>query len=112
MKIAGIVLLLGASAWAQFPNPVQKGVRPSPTGTEPIFRVDVTSRTVRAVNYHNRQGTTHIDFRGTSLMPASRGEASVNAVTGSTRMSLKFDHLSNPAQFGPEYLTYVLWAIT
>jgi outer membrane protein OmpA-like peptidoglycan-associated protein len=112
MKIAGIILLLSTGVWAQIPNPVQTGVRPGPNDTEPIFRVDVTSRTVRAVNYHNREGTTHIDFRGTSLMPEARGEASVNAVTGSTRISLKFDHLSNPAQFGPEYLTYVLWAIT
>jgi outer membrane protein OmpA-like peptidoglycan-associated protein len=74
--------------------------------------VDVTSKTISAVNYHNRQGTTHIDFRGTALMPAARGEASVTANTGATRISLKFEHLSNPAQFGPEYLTYVLWAIT
>ncbi len=112
MKIAGISLLFSAALWAQFPNPVQTGVTPNPNGSEPIFRVDVTSKTVRAVNYHNRQGTTHIDFRGTSLMPEARGEASVTANTGATRISLKFDRLSNPAQFGPEYLTFVLWAIT
>ncbi|MGD1071801.1 MAG: OmpA family protein, partial [Bryobacteraceae bacterium] len=85
---------------------------PMPNGAEPIFRVDVTSRTIRAVNYHHRQGTTHIDFRGTALMPDARGEASVTPNTGATRISLHFDRLSNPAQFGPEYLTYVLWAIT
>jgi outer membrane protein OmpA-like peptidoglycan-associated protein len=112
MKIAVYTLLFGAVLSAQIPNPVQTGVTPSPGGSEPIFRVDVTSRSVRAVNYHNRQGTTHIDFRGTALMPESRGEASVQANTGTTRISLKFNRLSNPAQFGPEYLTYVLWAIT
>src|ERR1700689_754120 len=112
MKIAVYTLLFGAVLSAQIPNPVQTGVTPSPGGSEPIFRVDVTSRSVRAVNYHNRQGTTHIDFRGTALMPEARGEASVQANTGATRISLKFNHLSNPAQFGPEYLTYVLWAIT
>lgn len=114
MRSAGIILLLiGAPLLAQqFPNPVQTNTTPNKNGTEPIFTVDVTSRTVRAVNYHNRQGTTHIDFRGTALMPAARGEASVTANTGATRISLKFDHLSNPQQFGPEYLTYVLWAIT
>ena len=111
-KIAFISLLCSLPLLAQFPNPVQTGVRTDSTGPEPIFRVDVTSKTIRAVNYHNRQGTTHIDFRGTSLMPESRGEASVTANTGATRISLHFDHLSNPAQFGPEYLTFVLWAIT
>jgi outer membrane protein OmpA-like peptidoglycan-associated protein len=113
MKLTGFILLLfAASGYAQAPNPVQTGVAPNPNGTEPIFRVDVTSKTISAVNYHNRQGTTHIDFRGTALMPAARGEASVTANTGATRISLNFEHLSNPAQFGPEYLTFVLWAIT
>jgi outer membrane protein OmpA-like peptidoglycan-associated protein len=112
MKSAVITLLFTTVLGAQAPNPVQTGVTPHPGGSEPIFRVDVTSRSIRAVNYHNRQGTTHIDFRGTALMPEARGEASVTANTGATRISLKFDHLSNPAQFGPEYLTYVLCAIT
>ena len=112
MKNTGLLLLFSLAAYAQIPNPVQTGVRPNPNGTEPIFRVDVTSRIVRAVNYHNREGTTHIDFRGTALMPDARGEASVDAKTGATRVSLHFDRLSNPAQFGPEYLTFVLWAIT
>jgi outer membrane protein OmpA-like peptidoglycan-associated protein len=112
MKYTGLILLFAAAIYAQAPSPVQRAVTANPNGSQPIFRVEVTSKTVRAVNYHNRQGTTHIDFRGTALMPDSRGEAAVTANTGSTRISLKFDHLSNPAQFGPEYLTFVLWAIT
>ncbi len=112
MKSAVFTLLFTTLLCAQAPSPVQTGVTANPNGSEPIFRVDVTSRSIAAVNYHNREGTTHIDFRGTALMPEARGEASVNAKTGATRISLKFDHLSNPAQFGPEYLTYVLWAIT
>jgi outer membrane protein OmpA-like peptidoglycan-associated protein len=112
MKITGLLLLFSLGVCAQIPSPVQTGVRPNPNGTEPIFRVDVTSKTVRAVNYHNREGTTHIDFRGTALLPDARGEASVDAKTGATKISLKFDRLSNPAQFGTEYLTFVLWAIT
>src|SRR5580704_18774117 len=107
MRTSGLILLFSAVMYAQAPNPVQTGVTPSPNGSEPIFRVDVTSKTISAVNYHNRQGTTHIDFQGTALMPTARGEASVTANTGATRISLKFDHLSNPVQFGPEYLTYV-----
>jgi len=101
MKSVSLGLFLAAALMAQAPN-----------GPEPIFRVDVTSKSIRAVNYHNRQGTTKIDFRGTALMPEARGEASVTANTGATRVSLRFEHLSNPAQFGQEYLTYVLWAIT
>lgn len=105
-------LLIAVSALAQAPSPVQTGVNPRPDGAEPIFRVDVTSRTVVAVNYHHRQGSTKIDFRGTALMPLARGSADVMPNTGATRINLHFEHLSNPAQYGPEYLTLVLWAIT
>jgi outer membrane protein OmpA-like peptidoglycan-associated protein len=112
MKFSVFILLLAGMLAAQAPNPVQTNITPNPNGPEPIFRVDVTSRTVTAVNYHNRQGKTTIDFRGTALMPQARGSTDVTANTGATRISLHFDRLSNPAQFGPEYLTFVAWAIT
>lgn len=112
MRFSAFLLLLAGTLGAQAPNPLQTNVTPNPNGSEPIFRVDVTSRTVTAVNYHNRQGKTTIDFRGTALMPQARGSADVTANTGATRISLHFDHLSNPAQFGAEYLTFVAWAIT
>jgi len=72
----------------------------------------VVSRTTKAVNYHHRTGTTHIDFRGTELMPAARGEASVQSQMGSTKVDTGLSHMSPASQFGPEYMTYVLWAIT
>jgi len=112
MKFSVFAFIFAGVLAAQIPNPVQTGVTQSVKGGEPVFRVEVTSRSITAVNYHNRQGTTKIDFRGTALMPAAVGSASVTANTGATRIDLHFDHLTNPAQFGPEYLTYVLWAIT
>ncbi len=112
MKAIGFLLLFAGVALAQAPSPVQQGVTPKSNGSEPIFRVDVTSRTVTAVNYHHRQGSTKIDFRGTALMPMARGTADVMPNSGASRINLHFDHLSNPAQFGPEYLTFVLWGVT
>jgi len=109
---AWILLLTGAALFAQAPNPLQTGVMPAPDGRVPIFSVEVTSRTIRAVNYHHRQGSTKIDFQGTALMPEAKGEADVTPNDGATRINLHFDRLSNPVQFGPEYLTLVLWAIT
>jgi outer membrane protein OmpA-like peptidoglycan-associated protein len=106
------MLFMAGILCAQAPSPVQNGVTPMPNGSEPVFRVEVTSKTIRAVNYHHRQGMTRIDFRGTALMPEARGTAEVTPNTGASRVSLRFDHLSNPSQFGPEYLTFVLWGIT
>src|ERR1051325_5565774 len=78
----------------------------------PIFRVTVVSRTIKAVNYHHRAGSTHIDFRGTELMPTARGEARVQSQMGSTKIETYLDHMTPANQFGPEFMTYVLWGIT
>jgi outer membrane protein OmpA-like peptidoglycan-associated protein len=93
---------------------VQQNVSPVPTadGKVPIFKVEVTSRSIRAINYHHRQGKTKVDFRGTALMPDARGEAEITPNDGAMRINLHFDHLTNPLKFGPEYLTLVLWGIT
>ncbi len=114
MKAIGLMSTMFAAGvlCAQAPNPVQTNVSPTADGRVPVFRVEVTSRTIRAVNYHHRQGTTKIDFRGTALMPEARGQAEITPNDGATRVNLHFDHLSNPVQFGSEYLTLVLWAIT
>jgi outer membrane protein OmpA-like peptidoglycan-associated protein len=115
MKPAGMFLIIAVSAAAQIPNPTQtqRALTPEQTGQPmPIFRVTVVSRTTKAINYHHRTGTTHIDFRGTELMPAARGEASVNSQLGSTKIETHLDHMTPAGQYGPEYMTYVLWAIT
>jgi len=42
-----------------------------------IFRVNVVSRSVQAVNYEHRSGASELDFAGTDLMPSANGEAKV-----------------------------------
>ena len=113
ITLTTISFVTAAALCAQAPSPVQTNVAPPPSGDRvPIFSVEVTSRTIRAVNYHHRQGNTKIAFRGTALMPDARGEADITPNDGATRINLRFDHLSNPVQYGPEYLTLVLWAVT
>jgi outer membrane protein OmpA-like peptidoglycan-associated protein len=112
VALASVTLLAVAGLYAQAPSPVQTNIVEPQDGKVPIFKVEVTSRTIRAVNYHHRQGSTKIAFQGTALMPAARGEADITPNDGATRINLHFDHLSNPVQFGSEYLTLVLWAIT
>src|ERR1700730_11648261 len=76
------------------------------------YRVSVVSRTTRAVKYEHRSGDTKINFRGTDLMPAASGEASVGSKRGAIKIAAEFAGLDNPTTFGNEYLTYVLWAIS
>jgi outer membrane protein OmpA-like peptidoglycan-associated protein len=115
MKAPALFLLTVGTVLAQIPNPTQQqhALTPAETGQPmPIFRVTVVSRTTKAINYHHRTGSTHIDFRGTELMPPARGEAKVDSQMGSTKIETALQHMSPASQFGPEYMTYVLWAIT
>lgn len=111
MKLPGLMMLALGSLLAQVPNPTQHQVAQPDQGM-PIYRVTVVSRTTKAVNYHHRTGTTHIDFRGTELMPAARGQASVASQMGSTKIETSLQHMTPASQFGPEYMTYVLWGVT
>ncbi|MBS1830249.1 MAG: OmpA family protein [Acidobacteria bacterium] len=78
----------------------------------PVYRIEVVGRTAKAVNYRHRGGATKIDFKGTSLLPQSRGEAKVESKQGYIEIEVEFDDLQPASRFGSEYLTYVLWAIT
>ena len=80
--------------------------------TAPIYSVTVVGRGVDAVNYQYRAAPTRIDFRGTVLLSNAKGQATVVSRRGRTEIDAKFENLTTPARFGPEYLTYVLWAIS
>jgi outer membrane protein OmpA-like peptidoglycan-associated protein len=111
MKATALLFLAFGTLVAQVPNPTQ--AQPVNTGRPmPIFRITVVSRTTKAINYHHRTGTTHIDFRGTELMPEARGEARVQSQMGSTKIDTTLNHMSPASQYGPEYMTYVLWGLT
>ena len=103
--IASLLIATG-SAGAQTPAQVR--------GKQPIYTitVNVVERSTKAVNYSHRNGSTPLDFQGTLLMPAARGEAKVESKQGYIEVEVEFDNLQPATRFGPEFLTYVLWAIT
>ena len=108
-NVAILVLTAALPLPAQVRNPPQPPLQP----TNPaIFRVEVVARTTQAVNYLHRGGATKIDFQGTPLMAFARGSARVESVRGATHVSADFKNLVQPSSYGPEYLTYVLWAIS
>lgn len=89
----------------------QPGQQPA---LEPMttFKVSVVSRSIRAVNYRHRGGATSIDFIGTAVSPNSSGKAKVESKQGYIEIDASFQGLAPAHTLGPEYLTYVLWAIT
>ena len=98
------IQLLAAAAICTLPSVCQERV--------PVYRVTVIQRTVDSVNYQYRADPTKIDFRGTVLLPSAKGDATVTSLKGRTEIDAKFEGLEAPQRFGPEYLSYVLWAIT
>jgi outer membrane protein OmpA-like peptidoglycan-associated protein len=118
MKIITTFLMVCGTVAAQSsqaPNPTQQSTETAAktnAGPMPIYRVTVVARTTKAINYNHRSGSTNIDFRGTALLPAARGEARVESKQGVIRIDAHMEKLEPATKFGPEYLTYVMWAIT
>jgi outer membrane protein OmpA-like peptidoglycan-associated protein len=104
--------ILSAQA-PQAPNPTQQSIQAVNAGPPaPIYRITVVARTTKAINYNHRSGPTNIDFRGTALMPEARGEAKVESKQGVIKIDARMHMLQPATKYGPEYLTYVMWAIT
>src|SRR3954469_15931329 len=68
-----------------------------------VYPSSMTERTTKAVDY--RQGSTsHVDMKGTNLMPEAKGEAKVHTRTGRIEIEAKLDHMRPPNTLGLEYL--------
>lgn len=108
--------LFTAAAYAQEPNPtsVPAGREAVVTQSGDIFfyKVKVVQRDIDAVNFFHRSGPTKVGFQGTELLPGGRGEAEVKSERGKITVNAEFKGLTPANGFGPEYLTYVLWAIS
>jgi outer membrane protein OmpA-like peptidoglycan-associated protein len=111
LTVCGLV----AAQAPQAPNPVQHSTQIDAgivAGSTPIYRVTVVARTTKAISYNHRSGSTEIGFRGTTLLPEARGEAKVESKQGVIKIDARMERLQPATAFGPEYLTYVMWAIT
>jgi len=78
----------------------------------PLYQVTVVQNAAKAINYRNLKGSVEIDFKGTVLLPDAKGIAKVKNKAGVMEIKTKFEKLSAANQFGHEYLTYILWAIS
>jgi outer membrane protein OmpA-like peptidoglycan-associated protein len=114
--VAGIAALplaaQDASQSTSDSSPQTSGSYANRAGKPPTFRVNVVERTTPAINYQYKGGSTKVDFQGTNLMPKADGTAKVEGKNGRLSIDADLHHLDKARTFGPEYLTYVLWAIT
>jgi hypothetical protein len=76
----------------------------------PLIKYGV-SRTIKTVNYQVNTWT-QIDFVGTELESRARGKAKIYSTPERTLVVAEVEGLLLATKFGPEYLTYVLWAVT
>lgn len=116
-----ILLSTAITASGQESNPTTTAPNPQSTvpmtqegtrGNVPLYKIQVVAREIPAINYFHRSGATKIGFQGTSLLPQAKGSAKVEAHPGRTSIDVSLEGLTPANSFGPEYLTYVLWAIT
>src|SRR5277367_676165 len=78
----------------------------------PLYKVTVVQSSAQAINYRYLKSSTMIDFKGTVLLAEAKGYAEVKSKAGATQIDAEFENLPAANKFGPEYLTYVLWAVS
>src|ERR1019366_358689 len=117
------LLMVSVSGWlsAQESNPTASQANQSNQSQQtpiqigdggPLYKIQVVGRDLPAINYFHRKGATKIGFQGTTLLPTAKGTAKVESRLGRTAIDIDVEGLTPANGFGPEYLTYVLWAIT
>lgn len=84
----------------------------APGVAAPLYNVSVVQTPAKAINYRNLKGKVDIDLKGTVLLPSAKGHAVIKNRSGVIGIQARLENLTAPTQFGPEYLTYILWAIT
>src|SRR5580704_17680565 len=110
-------LLITAFAILAAPAPSGAAQEASPAAARradqtSMYQMILVDRTVKAVKYGHRSGSTKINFAGTDLMTDAKGEAKVDSHRGAMEIKVEFWNLQKPTTFGHEYLTYVMWAIS
>ena len=99
-----VALFVGISS----PIFAQDQSAPSPS----VVNININvSKTVQAVSYPNNT-SSRLDFTGTPLLPFAKGQAKIENKKGVITVDMQLQKLSPATQLGPEFLTYVLWAIT
>jgi outer membrane protein OmpA-like peptidoglycan-associated protein len=107
--IASIAILAPPAQSGKGPQASAAAIR---ADQKSMYQMILVDRTVKAVKYAHRSGSTKIDFAGTDLMSSAKGEARVDSHRGAMEVKVEFWNMQKPTAFGPEYLTYVLWAIS
>jgi outer membrane protein OmpA-like peptidoglycan-associated protein len=72
----------------------------------------VTGRSIKAIGYQVGGGGTTVDLKSASLLPGASGEAKVEAKASVTTVEAKVRGLKIPTPLGPEFLAYVVWAVS
>lgn len=107
--LLGLMLLSAGSGtgWAASLAASQAAQEPAP-----LYQITVTPATATAISYRELSGATVIGLRGTVLLPGAAGRVKLRSRAGTMELRIKCEKLEPASRFGPEYLTYVLWAVT
>jgi hypothetical protein len=82
------------------------------SANDPTRSVNVVQATIVTIDYQHCSGATAVGFQGSSLFPLAKGRAKVSAKAGRLQINAEFSKFETAQNFGDEFLTYVLWAIT
>src|SRR5262249_46334527 len=72
----------------------------------------VPGKSILAISYQVKSGSTKVDLVPTGLNAQATGEAKVEAKEGRTSIEAQVEGMPQASTFGAEFLTYVLWSVS
>lgn len=91
------------------PMPFQNSDQPD--GRVPLYKAALVHWQIPAMSYVDQQ-KAKIALASTGILPGVQGQAEVRPRNGQISIRINVNGLIPAYSFGPEYLTYVLWAVT
>lgn len=114
MGILRIRILLSAVAifclWSPF-APAQQTAEQMQAQLQVLYELRPSSAPVRVFSYTAVEGSFQLAMLGSDLARSATGELRIRSRTSYNEIDLRVKGLPAPQSIGPEFLTYVVWAI-
>ena len=95
-----------------FPAAAQETAEEMQAQLQVLYELRPSVAPVRVFSYTTAEGTFQLDMQGSDLARGASGELRIRSRVSYNEIDLRVKGLPAPQSIGPEFLTYVVWAIS
>lgn len=106
--VLGLFLMLLAS----LPLPAQETAEEMQARLQVLYELRPSTASVRVFSYTGTEGNIELLMQGSDLARSANGEVRIRSRVSYNEIDLRVKSLPTPQSIGPEFLTYVVWAVS